>query len=168
MREKSPGPCAYETITAINPMGRFFFSKYKNSMASVFNPVKSKRFFSKLHELHRLAPAKGKVPGPGQYEGKLGISAKGTYALSNFSSSLAQTFGKGRRSGLVSRSRIRVPGPGAYRACSEFGNYEKLNGNGSTLKPSMKSRTTLPEKAEEVTQRSTIEMDKTKLKPAIK
>ena len=44
----TPGPCAYETIPSINPTGKFFYSKYKNSLARRFNPPQSKRFYSKV------------------------------------------------------------------------------------------------------------------------
>ncbi len=39
-----PGPGAYETKPALNTKGSYFVSKFKNSLATVIDPVSSVRF----------------------------------------------------------------------------------------------------------------------------
>eukprot|EP00831_Metopus_contortus_P067360 TRINITY_DN6010_c0_g3_i1.p1 TRINITY_DN6010_c0_g3~~TRINITY_DN6010_c0_g3_i1.p1 ORF type:complete len:153 (+),score=1.03 TRINITY_DN6010_c0_g3_i1:439-897(+) len=70
---KSPGPCAYEALPSINANGKYVYSKFKNSMAIVFNPPRSKRF----------STSRGvSCLGPGQYDPITGISETGKYPLS--------------------------------------------------------------------------------------
>ena len=45
---KSPGPCAYEVNSLLNPTGNYFISKYKGPCCGKFNPPKSNRFLSIL------------------------------------------------------------------------------------------------------------------------
>ena len=39
-----PGPGTYESLPAVNPVGKYPISKYNNSCATLFNPKNSKRF----------------------------------------------------------------------------------------------------------------------------
>jgi len=62
------------------------------------------------------------IPGPGQYDTKPSINTDGSYFISRFKSSLARRFGKEQRE-IERSSALRTPGPGSYRAPSEFGHY---------------------------------------------
>jgi len=64
------------------------------------------------------------MPDPGQYDQKLGINSHGKYVLSTVPSSKVPSFGRGNRNTYL-LSATQVPGPGSYRAISEFGYYEK-------------------------------------------
>lgn len=39
-----PGPGTYESLPAVNPVGKYPISKYNNSCATLFNPKNSRRF----------------------------------------------------------------------------------------------------------------------------
>lgn len=39
-----PGPGTYESLPAVNAVGKYPISKYNNSCATLFNPKNSKRF----------------------------------------------------------------------------------------------------------------------------
>eukprot|EP00826_Nyctotherus_ovalis_P019627 TRINITY_DN16077_c0_g1_i6.p2 TRINITY_DN16077_c0_g1~~TRINITY_DN16077_c0_g1_i6.p2 ORF type:complete len:133 (-),score=13.24 TRINITY_DN16077_c0_g1_i6:170-568(-) len=75
-----------------------------------------------------VAPARDVVPGPGQYEEKNTLADKGHYVLSTIAGPQTQRFAKGEKGKYVSPVRS-VPGPGAYRAVSEFGYYSTLPAN---------------------------------------
>lgn len=140
LRHRSPGPSTYEAPTAISPDGKFPYSNYKNSCCSVFNPPKSKRFFSKFL-LNHLAPARNIVPGPGQYEEKNTLADKGHYVLSTIAGPQTQRFAKGPKGKYMSEV-TSVPGPGAYRVVSEFGYYNSLpHENNKSRNQSLSRRT---------------------------
>ena len=63
------------------------------------------------------------MPGPGTYQPKDGISAKGDYFVSTMQSSKASLFSKGARNQSVVRTKsgTLIPGPGTYEVPSEFG-----------------------------------------------
>ena len=66
-----------------------------------------------------------KLPGPGQYDPKPSINDTGSYFLSKFRSSLVRTFGKVERVSPENRKIFNnTPGPGTYRAPSDFGYYQ--------------------------------------------
>jgi len=125
-RHRSPGPCAYSAAFTINSLGKYSYSKYRNSLAKTFNPVCSKRFTSKsAYTNYTIAVIKQRAPGPGAYAPKDGISAQGDYFVSTMQSSKATHFAKGTRNSSASvPSRSFTPGPGSYRVPSEFGCYE--------------------------------------------
>lgn len=85
---------------------------------------KSDKRFDELH-IRRAA----EVPGPGQYDPKTDVNANGTYFVDKFKNSQAPVFP--RQSRLVtldiSETRKITPGPGAYKAPTEFGYYELNN-----------------------------------------
>eukprot|EP01017_Pseudomicrothorax_dubius_P025273 TRINITY_DN270_c0_g2_i1.p1 TRINITY_DN270_c0_g2~~TRINITY_DN270_c0_g2_i1.p1 ORF type:complete len:286 (-),score=49.84 TRINITY_DN270_c0_g2_i1:118-975(-) len=108
-----PGPGSYPIIPAISKGGKHFYSKYKDSGATTFNPPKSKRF-------NEENPTKT-VPGPGAYDFHATIDSKGTYFNSKFNSSACRTFSHEKRTTFETKP---APGPGAYRLPSEFGHYE--------------------------------------------
>ena len=66
------------------------------------------------------------VPGPGTYAPKVEITPTGFYFNSNFVSSRVRSFGREPRKDMTQQalSAKFAPGPGAYRAPSEFGYYE--------------------------------------------
>lgn len=64
-------------------------------------------------------------PGPGHYPPAQATSKTGSYFLSKFKSSQCRTFGVEYRDTLTSRGDfVTSPGPGTYRAPSDFGHYE--------------------------------------------
>lgn len=69
---------------------------------------------------------KSKIPLPkidvGFYDAKCQINDKGVYYLSNYKSSCVRTFGKSQARFIHKLNDM--PGPGEYRAPSEFGYYE--------------------------------------------
>jgi len=67
-----------------------------------------------------------KGPGPGTYKMSNGISANGKYFVSTIPSVKGFGFGRGTRllSSSASFSRLDTPGPGCYRAQTEFGYIE--------------------------------------------
>lgn len=116
VREKSPGPCAYSALSGIHPQGKYASSKHKNSLAKVFDPVRSKRFSSVV---------KNACPGPGAYGSFNGITGQGDYYLSTMQSTHVIRFLKGNRNNTVAApSRVQTPGPGSYRIPSDFGYIE--------------------------------------------
>ena len=72
-----PGPGAHNMPPSMDPKGRYSLSKYKNSLARVWNPKKSERFARCVTE----------VPGPGSYQPNNDLSNSGHYVLSNNPSS---------------------------------------------------------------------------------
>jgi len=92
-----------------------FNSKYSSSKASIWHPPSSSRF----------GPCKGKItPGPGDYEPTTNMNKDGKY-FTKFESSRARTFYHSDRQTLTARSSAQeTPGPGNYRAPSEFGYYD--------------------------------------------
>ncbi len=64
-------------------------------------------------------------PGPGNYQPKLNLDAKGSYAYSKWKSSGAPLFTKATRRVDLETSKTRkiTPGPGTYRLQTEFGFY---------------------------------------------
>jgi len=97
----------------------------------MFNPPHSKRF----HELRKSSNANSIAkeaklyPGPGHYPPSQAITKSGNYFLSKFRSSMCRRFGSEHRETLPdSRATfVFTPGPGAYRAPSEFGHYQAQN-----------------------------------------
>ena len=85
---KSPGPGTYTPNLDLDQRGRYFFSKFKGSGATVFSPSRSTRFKDSCHE---------KIPGPGNYSPKLEFSKTGDYFISKFHNSPACTFGQGQK-----------------------------------------------------------------------
>ncbi|CAD8109883.1 unnamed protein product [Paramecium primaurelia] len=115
-----PGPGTYESLPAVNPVGKYPISKYNNSCATLFNPKNSKRFVKDFStNLY--------APGPGTYPvDKTGIQKDGHYFISKFHSSNVRSFPKeSRRTGSVGKAG--TPAPGSYRLPSEFGYYESRN-----------------------------------------
>jgi len=122
-----PGPGTYEVLPGISPRGNQFYSKYESSRAAQFNPPHSQRFMDLRTTFPYNPIAKGVrlSPGPGHYPAVQAITKNGVYVLSRFSSSRCRTFGVEFRDTLATRgSFMSTPGPGTYRAQSEFGQYQ--------------------------------------------
>eukprot|EP00828_Plagiopyla_frontata_P032992 TRINITY_DN42891_c0_g1_i1.p2 TRINITY_DN42891_c0_g1~~TRINITY_DN42891_c0_g1_i1.p2 ORF type:complete len:220 (-),score=20.43 TRINITY_DN42891_c0_g1_i1:72-731(-) len=117
-KERVPGPGSYEPPKGIQQFGNYFISKFLSSGATTFNPPTSQRFKTR----------KDHSPGPGAYNPKCQQMANdGNYLLSKYPSTLCRSFPKLRRL-LNNNNHIKNrdnPGPGAYRAVSEFGCYEE-------------------------------------------
>eukprot|EP00826_Nyctotherus_ovalis_P022380 TRINITY_DN17376_c0_g2_i1.p1 TRINITY_DN17376_c0_g2~~TRINITY_DN17376_c0_g2_i1.p1 ORF type:complete len:204 (+),score=0.01 TRINITY_DN17376_c0_g2_i1:32-613(+) len=111
LKYRSPGPCAYQSLSCINPKGNFVYSNYRGACCCHFNPPKSKRFFSSV--VIKIAPLKSAVPGPGSYEHK--SSFRGLYVPSNVRST-------GNKRRTVDKLQD-LPGPGTYKTLSDFEYY---------------------------------------------
>ena len=74
------------------------------------------------------------IPGPGQYDPKTNVNPNGTYFVDKYKNSQAPVFTKQSRLVTldVSETRKITPGPGSYKAPTEFGYYE-INNFGSTF-----------------------------------
>ena len=108
-----PGPGAYAIITKINPNGTFTQSKYENVHPVEFSKDKSKRFNYNYD----------KTPGPSDYK-------KGSMFGQIFDSRFRSTNGITMRPKLkIQDSRDCYPGPGAYKAFSEFSMFEQIEVN---------------------------------------
>ena len=111
--KNTPGPGAYQPKDAMDSIGTYFLSKYSNTKASTFSPVKLSRFDG--NEPHHS-------PGPGAYDPKPALSCTGDYFVSVYKSSQSRKFGKAQsRPGSVLRQSS--PGPAAYTLPNEFGVY---------------------------------------------
>jgi len=65
------------------------------------------------------------VPGPGQYDLKIGIGDPTSTFMSNFKSPKTRTFYHADRKTIdIPDDHKKFPGPGNYRQPSEFGQYE--------------------------------------------
>jgi hypothetical protein len=109
-----PGPGTYPAYDTLRPNGKYFVSKFKNSGAGSFAPLRSTRF---------PATKDANFPAPGSYDLIPTISPKGSYYLSKFHSSGVRSFGHSTRNATQS-SFQGAPGPGSYRIPSDFGYYE--------------------------------------------
>lgn len=68
------------------------------------------------------------APGPGHYPTVVSLDRNGVYFLSKFQSSGCRRFGRESRASVSTRgSQLNTPGPGSYRAPSEFGYYQAKN-----------------------------------------
>lgn len=114
----APGPGAYDFKASVNQTGRNFNSKMRSSSVCTIQKTKGGRFGSTNN------PSK-MVPGPGQYQPKLDMTKTGDYFVSKFRSAGTRTFyhSDRRTIGLPECAKV-TPGPGSYRAPSEFGFYE--------------------------------------------
>lgn len=74
-----PGPGNYEFSEKINPVGKYFPSKYKSSGSKVFNPPSSQRFYKSSRSFINLGTP---VPGAGNYFPVNDLSDSGKYVLS--------------------------------------------------------------------------------------
>ena len=97
-----PAPGAYEITPGINKDGKFMFSKYTSSKATVFNPSRSKRFASD-------SPY---GPGPGHYQPKNDLDDSGFYILSKYKGDGKRTFGVDKRISFVDDISKRKIAPG--------------------------------------------------------
>ena len=122
--KNNPGPGTYEPRATINTDGNYFVSKFRSAGATTFYPPHSKRF--------KGMPAAAMSPGPGQYTPKLDINNDGSYFISKFHSSLCRTHYHSNRNTLTLSEAQYNPGPGTYKAPSEFGQYEAKNLRPST------------------------------------
>jgi hypothetical protein len=110
-----PGPGSYPVFVATSPKGKYPISNFKGSGATLFSPVRSKRFYD-------LKPG---FPGPGTYTPIAATKEDGSYFVSKFRSSLCRTFSKGiRKNASMIKFGPETPGPGSYRIPSDFGYYE--------------------------------------------
>lgn len=114
-----PGPGSYQPKWDMDKQGIYYISKFVNTQARSFTPKQLTRFVNKNQEF----------PGPGAYEVKTTISRDGNQFISKFQSSKSIPFSKSERKFYPnirdeSKKDVQVPGPGAYRAPSEFGFYE--------------------------------------------
>jgi hypothetical protein len=122
-----PGPGAYEFMPALNPEGRYMWSKLRGSGSTAM------RSFAP-----RFSVDSARVPGPGHYEHPVPVNAEGRNFVSRFRTSFSRTFGQAKRkfelNGKQSTRTLRqftlgTPGPGSYQQPSEFGIYPKLAGD---------------------------------------
>ncbi|CDW86776.1 UNKNOWN [Stylonychia lemnae] len=111
-----PGPGQYEPKPALNDKGYYFNSKFKNSSATSIDPPSSLRF-------KEFTSIKAN-PGPGAYEPHVNMTQTGSYFVSKFMSSMCRTHYHADRQTLGSFANLKTPGPGNYRAPSDFGYYE--------------------------------------------
>ena len=107
----SPGPGAYNNTYSINPTGRFINSKVENIHNVNFGADKSKRFVYTYNN----------NPGPADFNMK---PLMGVIFDSRFRSNQGKSI-YAKYKNVDSRSNY--PGPGQYRAFSEFGIYESKN-----------------------------------------
>ena len=124
---KVPGPGSYEVLPGISPRGNHFFSKFVSSCATTFNPPRSKRFceLCMTSYLYILAKEARLNPGPGHYPPTEATTKTGIYFVSKFKNSGCRRFGSEFRDTLSERGTfVSTPGPGTYRAPSEFGHYQ--------------------------------------------
>ena len=118
-----PGPGTYGQGIEINKNGVYPLSTVQNSRAANWSPSK-KRFID-------LTKHKRDIPGPGNYH--VSDYAGGQYLLSNFKSYGVRVYKP------VTRNRSKrasdTPGPGTYRAPSDFGYLEmaKFRSGQSTM-----------------------------------
>ncbi len=119
-----PGPGAYEILPGITAKGPQFYSKYSSSRAAAFHPPTSPRFADIRMLFFAVTRAVAKEtkmkPGPGHYPIYPGITRSGVYFLSKYKSSLCRTFGK-RYTAVGAIPQAVTPGPGTYKAPSDFG-----------------------------------------------
>ena len=115
--ENSPGPASYADGITINSKGRFPSSKYENVHEVNFGADKSKRFVYSYNN----------NPGPADYEKK---PLMGIIFDSRFRSYPAKSI-SGKWKNIDSRSNY--PGPGQYRAFSEFGIYQSKSAKDITV-----------------------------------
>lgn len=110
-KSDQPGPGSYANTFSINPTGRFVNSKIENIHDVNFGADKSKRFVYTYN----------KNPGPADYSLKplMGVIFNSRYR-SNPGRSIYARY-------KDVNSRSNYPGPGQYRAFSEFGIYESKN-----------------------------------------
>lgn len=108
MKSSEPGPGAYNNTYSINPTGRFINSKVENIHNVNFGADKSKRFVYTYNN----------NPGPADYNMK---PLMGVIFDSRFRSNQGKSI-YAKYKNVDSRSNY--PGPGQYRAFSEFGIYE--------------------------------------------
>lgn len=130
--------------------GNYVVSSWKNTKASTFAPNSLSRFG------HRNLSTSN-LPGPGHYEPKPSLNDKGEYFVSKFQSSSSRKFGRSQR--VLMKTESNFPGPGTYRAPSEFGHYEsnirlkrrldikllkKIQKSGASTVPNLKRSNELP------------------------
>lgn len=108
MKSNFPGPGQYKEMIQINQRGKFPSSRFENVHEVNFGADKSRRFVYNYN----------KNPGPSDYEKK---PLFGFIFDSRFKSSLPKSISF-KWKNIDSRSNY--PGPGQYRAFSEFGIYE--------------------------------------------
>ncbi|CAG9334914.1 unnamed protein product [Blepharisma stoltei] len=110
-----PGPGTYAPKWDMPKTGDYVLSNWNSTKSSSFAPNSLSRFGSRNLSASIL-------PGPGAYQINSSINEKGEYFVSKFQSSMSRSFGKSKRA--LMRSNSEYPGPGTYRAPSEFGYYE--------------------------------------------
>jgi hypothetical protein len=119
IKKEIPGPGSYKPKWDMDNKGIYYISNFASTQARSFTPKQLTRFVNNNRE----------SPGPGAYEVKTTISRDGAQFISKFQSSKSIPFSKSERKLYPnirdeSKKDIEVPGPGAYRAPSEFGFYE--------------------------------------------
>ena len=105
------GPGQYNIPNTLDPASKNVVSKYKS--------VPNVRLVQPGQNKSKLPPVTTEV---GFYDMKCQINPDGKYFVSNYKSSQCRSFGKSKRQ--LIRGGNDGPGPGEYRAPSEFGYYE--------------------------------------------
>ncbi|KAL4445011.1 hypothetical protein ABPG74_018739 [Tetrahymena malaccensis] len=105
----SPGPGKYNDQLSLNPQGRYFNAKYRDTKyGGLINPEQ------------RLSQTR-LTPGPGQYQDKDTLSPDGLYRNSKYLSQSRTKFATTPRKPI--RNISYGPGPGGYKLPSDFGQY---------------------------------------------
>ena len=75
----------------------------------------------------RFPDPNNKIPGPSDYESGTGLSSIGKYVMSSHKGGTKAKFDGSKRKTKFDECAVQAktkPGPGAYRASSEFGQYD--------------------------------------------
>lgn len=120
----SPGAGKYSIPETLNSTGNYFQSKYASSKSQKYGSEKRFKDFS----TNLKNPAPGNILyiiWIGTYKAVDQINLTGAYNLSKYKNSMCRSFSKADRNtlGIDITKKSAQPGPGNYRAPSEFGYY---------------------------------------------